>query len=172
MCDVLNHYKLCAMISGLLPECIHKILKYIILRSWIITYKSSIKRVYTTSKPCYNSTSGPRIMNTLTRIQTPAEAALSLVQREFPQYHPLLGLARLVHSDKVSDDPRLEYEIHKAILPYVVPKLSSVEVKADVREERRVIVSLFEEHTLEDGTKVTAEVPLITDVTDIVPLDR
>jgi hypothetical protein len=111
-------------------------------------------------------------MTSVVRVRTPSEAALALVQSEFPDYHPLVALARLAHRKEVIDDPKLELEVHKTILPYVAPKLANVEVKADIREERRVVVSLFEERQLEDGRTVDVEVPLVTDVTDLVPLDN
>lgn len=111
-------------------------------------------------------------MTQLTRIHTPGEAALALIQREYPNYHPLVSLARLAHKQEVVDDPKLEFEVHKTLLPYVAPRLSSVEVKQDIKEERRVIVSLFEMHELEDGRIIETEVPLVTDVTDIVQIDN
>lgn len=107
----------------------------------------------------------------IVRVRSPSENALALVQSEYPNYHPLVSLARLAHRPDVTDDAKLEFEVHKAILPYVTPKLSSVEVKTEGNNERRVIVSLFETHTLEDGSKVGVEVPLITDITDVVTLD-
>lgn len=110
-------------------------------------------------------------MTSVVKIQSAAEIALNLVQREYPNYHPLVSLARMAHNEDVRADPKLEFEVHKAILPYVMPKLSSVEVKADVKEERRVIVSLFEERQLPNGLTVDVEVPLVTDVTEIVRLD-
>ena len=110
-------------------------------------------------------------MHSVAKIRSPAEAALALVQREFPNYHPLISLARLAHKDTVLEDPKLEFEIHKAILPYITPKLSSIEVKSETNETRRVIVSLFEQQTLPNGTVVDVEVPLVTDVTEIVALD-
>ncbi|HPC92960.1 MAG TPA: hypothetical protein PLJ74_12010 [Myxococcota bacterium] len=111
-------------------------------------------------------------MTQVVRIQTPGEAALSIIQREFPNYHPIVSLARLAHKQEVVEDPKLEFEIHKTLLPYVMPRLSSVEVKQDIKEERRVIVSLFEAHELEDGRIIETEVPLVTDVTDIVKIDN
>lgn len=111
-------------------------------------------------------------MSQLARVRSPSEAALALVQTEFPQYHPLIALARLAHRKDVIDDPKLELEVHKTILPYVAPKLANIEVKADISEERRVIVSLFEERQLPNGSKVEVEVPLVTDITDVVALDR
>ena len=110
-------------------------------------------------------------MHPVAKIQSPAEAALALVRSEYPNYHPLVSLVRLAHKDTVIEDPRLEFEIHKAILPYVTPKLSSIEVKTEVDQTRRVVVSLFEQHTLPNGNVVDVEVPLVTEVKDVVPLD-
>lgn len=105
------------------------------------------------------------------RVRNASEQALDLVRREYPEYHPLIALARLAHKEEVIADPKLELEVHRTILPYVAPKLSSVEVKTDNSEQRRVIVSLFETKTLENGSVVDVEVPLITEVSEIVPLD-
>lgn len=110
-------------------------------------------------------------VHSVAKIQSPADMALALVRQEFPNYHPLVSLTRLAHKQEVIEDPKLEFEVHKAILPYVTPKLSSIEVKSEIQETRRVIVSLFEQHTLPNGNVVEVEVPLVTDVTDIVPLD-
>lgn len=110
-------------------------------------------------------------MHPIAKVRSPADMALALVRTEFPNYHPLVSLARLAHRADVIEDPKLEFEIHKAILPYVVPKLSSIEVKSDVQETKRVIVSLFETKTLPNGQVVDVEVPLVTEVSEIVRLD-
>ena len=110
-------------------------------------------------------------MSQLARVKSPSQTALDLVQSEYPDYHPLLALARLAHKKEVTDDPKLELEVHRTILPYVAPKLANIEVKAEVRDERRVIVSLFEERVLPDGRTVDLEVPLVTDVSELVRLD-
>ena len=110
-------------------------------------------------------------MGAVVTVKNASQLALDIVQREFPNYHPLIALARLAHRDDVTCDPKLELEVHKTILPYVAPKLSSVEVKAEINEDRRVIVSLFETRTLEDGRTVDVEVPLVTEVEDLVRLD-
>lgn len=107
----------------------------------------------------------------IVRVRSASEQALALVQAEYPNYHPLISLARLAHRESVIEDPKLEFEVHKALLPYVVPKLSSVEVKSEISETRRVIVSLFEMTTLENGSQVETEVPLLTDISDLVQLD-
>ena len=110
-------------------------------------------------------------MHPVVKVQSPADMALAMIRSEYPNYHPLVSLVRLAHKDEVIADPRLEFEIHKAILPYVTPKLSSIEVKSEVNETRRVIVSLFEQQTLPNGQIVDVEVPLVTEVEDLVPLD-
>ena len=110
-------------------------------------------------------------MGALTKIKSPQQSALDLVQTEFPNYHPLISLSRLAHRADVREDPRLELEVHRTILPYIQPKLSSIEMKVEQNEQRRVVISLFEEKTLENGSVVEQEIPLITDITDIVPLD-
>jgi hypothetical protein len=111
-------------------------------------------------------------MNTsVVRIKNSSEMALDICQREFPEYHPLIALTRLAHRADVTQDSRLELEVHKTILPYVMPKLSSVEVKQEQSDDRRVIVSLFETKVLENGSVVDVEVPLVTEFTDLVPLD-
>lgn len=94
-----------------------------------------------------------------------------MIQREFPNYHPIVALARMAHKPEVIAEPRLEFEIHKALLPYVSPKLSAVEVTQQNTDDRRVIVSLFETRQLENGSTVEVEVPLVTDVSEIVRLD-
>lgn len=72
------------------------------------------------------------------------ERVLGLIRKEFPGYHPLMAIAQLAHSEKVKDDPRLELECHKTLVKYVTPELKSVEVKAEIQETRRVIVSMFD----------------------------
>lgn len=111
-------------------------------------------------------------MSNIVRVMSPSDVALSLVRSEYPQYHPLIALARLAHRPDVVADSKLELEVHKTILPYVVPKLASIEVKQEAHpEDRRVIVSLFEQKQLPDGRIVDVEVPLITEVTELVALD-
>ena len=108
------------------------------------------------------------------RIRSAAEVALELVQRDYPEYHPLISLARLAHRPEVIADPKIELEVHKTILPYVSPKLANVEVKHSSDDDRRVVVSLFEDVPLEDGriAQAAGQVQfLVEDATEIVPLD-
>jgi CRISPR/Cas system-associated exonuclease Cas4 (RecB family) len=106
------------------------------------------------------------------KVRTPAERALELVQREFPDYHPLTALARMAHKQAVLDDPKIELAVHSAILPYVAPKLAVHEVKAMDETDRRVVVTLFEDaKPIGNGGSSPVEIPLVRDVEEVVPLD-
>lgn len=74
--------------------------------------------------------------------QSRSAALVSMIHAEFPNYHPLLSIARLAHH--VDADLRLQFECHKTIAKYVEAELKSVEVKSDVKETRTVRVSLFD----------------------------
>lgn len=110
-------------------------------------------------------------MTSVVRLQSAHASALDLVQRKYPHYHPVVAMVDLVHRDEVKADPQLEFEIHKAVAPYCVPKLSSLEIRPP-QEPSRVVVSLFEDLVLEDGRSVEVEVPLVREVEEVVPLDR
>jgi hypothetical protein len=72
------------------------------------------------------------------------DRVLALIRTKFPSYHPLLAIAELAHSERAKDDARLQLECHKTLVKYVTPELKSIEVKADIRETRRVVVSMFD----------------------------
>lgn len=110
-------------------------------------------------------------MNPVVRVRSASDQALALIQSEYPNYHPLVSLARMANRADVCADAKLELEVHKAILPYVAPKLANVEVKSTNVEDRRVVVSLFEDVQLPDGRTVQHEVPLVREMVEIVPLD-
>lgn len=106
------------------------------------------------------------------RIRSASEAALRLVRSDFPDYHPLIALARLAHRSDVIDDPRLELEVHKTILPYVAPRLASAEEPNGSDDDRSIVVTLFDDAELEDGRSVPVEVPLLVeDAREIVRAD-
>jgi len=109
--------------------------------------------------------------SSVVRVRSASEQALALIQQEYPNYHPLVSLARLAHREDVLQDAKLELEVHRTILPYVAPKLANVEVKAHNPDDRRVVVSLFEDVALPDGRHVMEEIPLVRDAVEIVPLD-
>ena len=67
---------------------------------------------------------------------------MQMIQREFPNYHPLLSIARIAHKD---DAPLgLQFEAHKVIAKYVESELKSVEHKGSVEQRHSVKVSLFD----------------------------
>lgn len=71
-----------------------------------------------------------------------SSALVAMLHAEFPNYHPLLSIARIAHHQDA--DLKLQFECHKTIAKYIEPELKSVEVKSDVREEKVVRVSLFD----------------------------
>ena len=73
---------------------------------------------------------------------TRSSALVTMLHAEFPNYHPLLSIARLAHHEDA--DLRLQFECHKTIAKYLEPELKSVEVKGEIREEKVVRVSLFD----------------------------
>ena len=73
---------------------------------------------------------------------TRSAALVTMLQAEYPNYHPLLSIARLAHNEGA--DLRLQFECHKTIAKYLEPELKSVEVKSSVTQEKTVRVSLFD----------------------------
>lgn len=71
------------------------------------------------------------------------ERMLALIRTKFPQYHPVIAIAEMAHDEEI-EDPRIKLECHKTLLKHVSPELKSVEVKADIKDHRRVTVSLFD----------------------------
>ncbi len=109
--------------------------------------------------------------NQLTVMQNRHSGVLAVVNARYPNYHPVLAMVDLAHrADVMGQDPKLEFEIHKAVAPYCEARLSSVEVKPP-QDPARVIVSLFEDVQLESGETVSVEVPLVRELEELVPLD-
>lgn len=67
---------------------------------------------------------------------------LGMIQKEFPQYHPLIAIARIAHHGDA--DLKLQFECHKTIAKYVEPELKSIEVKGGMEHRHSVKVSLFD----------------------------
>lgn len=74
--------------------------------------------------------------------QTQRERILAMIQDRHPGYHPLLSIAEIAND--MDEDVRVRLSCHQTIVKYVESELKSVEVTAEIVEERRVIVSLFE----------------------------
>lgn len=90
-----------------------------------------------------------------------------MIRQKYPEYHPIMAIAEMAH-DTTIEDPKLKLDCHKTIARYVTPELKSVEVKAELRETRRVVVSLFDgeiaegqvlngEHKVLESTRVLAD---------------
>ncbi len=85
-----------------------------------------------------------QVTNTNDHMAAAGERVLALVRTKFPEYHPIMAIAMMAHDESI-EDPRLTLDCHKTILRYVMPELKSIEVKAEVKETRRVIVSMFDD---------------------------
>ena len=72
----------------------------------------------------------------------PGDRMLEMIRQRHPEYHPVLAMADLAHS---TDNEELEFKCHQAIAKYVAPELKSIEVRAEINEQRRVIVEMFDE---------------------------
>ena len=84
---------------------------------------------------------------------TAGERMLALIRAKFPGYHPILAIAEMAHSTEIHDE-RLKFDCHKTIVKYVTPELKSIEVKAEIKDSRRVIVSMFQEGDITDAEVV------------------
>lgn len=81
---------------------------------------------------------------------------LDVIRESYPNYHPLVSIAHIAHD--TSSDPRLRFDCHKAIAKYVEPELKSLEVRGVFEDDRRVIVSLFDE--IADATILEPDINL------------
>ena len=66
---------------------------------------------------------------------------LALIRREYPEYHPLVSIARIAHDE--SADLKLQYECHKTISKFIEPELKSVETNRRDDDRTRVVISMF-----------------------------
>lgn len=83
-------------------------------------------------------------------VQAAGDRMLGLIRTKFPAYHPILAIAEIAHDP--ATDLKMQLECHKTLIKYVTPELKSIEVKADISEHRRVIVSMFDGETFENGS--------------------
>jgi len=65
---------------------------------------------------------------------------LALLQEDYPEYHPLMGLAKIAHT---TDDDRLKFDCHKTLAGFIEPTLKAVEVSTAPRDSERLTV-IFE----------------------------
>lgn len=58
-------------------------------------------------------------------LNKPKRALLALLRERYPNYHPVLEMAKIAHE---TDDPGLAAQMHKEIAQYVEPKLKAMEL--------------------------------------------
>lgn len=86
------------------------------------------------------------------------DVLLGMIQKEYPNYHPLVSIARIAHHNDA--DLELQFKCHQTIAKYVEPELKSLEVKGEINGRHRVSVSLFEQPGTE-YTPLEAERPAL-----------
>lgn len=96
--------------------------------------------------------------------QASGDRMLAMIHTRFPGYHPIIAIAELAHGKAASEDPRLALDCHKTLLKHISPELKSVEAKVDVKDHRRVVVSMFEGEGVE-------EVPFIASRPQVTALE-
>jgi hypothetical protein len=72
---------------------------------------------------------------------------LAEIRNKYPNYHPILAIVDIAHSEEASLD--LQFNCHKTVAKYIEPELKSIEVKGDLRETKTVRVSLFGDEPVE-----------------------
>jgi len=83
-------------------------------------------------------------MSSMLRELKQGERVLSLIQEHYPQYHPIIGLAKIAHT---TQDEQLEFNCHKALARYIEPELKSVEV-SQAPPESELLRVIFEDDVL------------------------
>lgn len=72
----------------------------------------------------------------------PKRALLALLREKYPNYHPVLEMAKIAHE---TADVSLAAQMHKEIAQYVEPKLKAVELTGAEGGPLRIIASSLDE---------------------------
>ena len=59
----------------------------------------------------------------------PKRALLALLQEKYPNYHPVLEMAKIANDPE--SDPAVRFNAHKEVAQYVEPKRKAVEVSGE-----------------------------------------
>lgn len=84
------------------------------------------------------------------------DRVLDLLQKEYPGYHPLIGVAKIAHR---TEDDRLEFDCHKVLCEYIEPKLKSIEVSTALPED--AVLKVFFDGDCEEIIKDGASAPIL-----------
>jgi hypothetical protein len=93
----------------------------------------------------------------LPSLKSRSSTLLAAIQEQFPNYHPLIAIAQIAHSDMA--DLELQFQCHKTIAKYIEPELKAVEVKSDANDHSVIRVSLFEDVS---DAEIISETPQIS----------
>lgn len=90
--------------------------------------------------------------NMIPEIKSRSKQLLDAIRLKYPNYHPLIAIAEIAHSDQA--DLELQFQCHKTIAKYIEPELKAIEVKNETSERSKVTVTLFGEAEIEDAQLV------------------
>lgn len=92
---------------------------------------------------------------------------LAMIRREYPEYHPLVSIARIAHRQDA--DLKLQFECHKTISKFIEPELKSVENRGGQDDQRRVVISMFPDkpNLIENGATYGYDGKHIQDIEDV-----
>lgn len=111
------------------------------------------------------------------------EKLLRLLQKQHPDYHPILAIAKLAHQamdagfeeytaegkQYMSKKPDLALRAHTTVLRYVEPELKSVEITLNRDKGRTIEVSLFDDEVHQK--RVMEERRLSANVSNVLDLE-
>jgi len=66
-------------------------------------------------------------------LNKPKRALLKLLQEKYPNYHPVLEMAKIAHD--MDNDVTLRANMHKEVAQYVEAKQKAIEIQAEVDAE-------------------------------------
>lgn len=64
-------------------------------------------------------------------LNKPKRALLKLLQERYPDYHPVVEMAKIANDD--TNDVNLRSQMHKEVAKYVEPMLKAVEHTGDIQ---------------------------------------
>lgn len=80
-------------------------------------------------------------------IGTGSKVIMDMIQREYPNYHPLVSLARIAHNPDA--DLTTQFQCHKEIAKYLEPTMKAIDVTTNEPKQTQVRVTLFDVEDVE-----------------------
>lgn len=87
--------------------------------------------------------------------ETQRDRLMGMLQEEFPDYHPILSIARIAHDENASLNTQVD--CHKTVLKYTESELKSIEVKADQGSDFGTLRVIMESAPTDIPTELPAD---------------